>query len=134
MGYIRTTISWNTSRKRDDFFGFTWIIYSARGHSKSTFVEEGRGVIEKRTKTNRGRMGGGGRGPSMCVRSFKKKMLRFSKWSFINILQFSYWLWCQCEILNKPSWKIIIISPVNEMATYSLVIDNVYVAISSEVY
>ena len=26
-----------------------------RGHSKSTFVEEGRGVIEKQTKTNRER-------------------------------------------------------------------------------
>ena len=34
-------------------------------------------------------------------------MLRFSKWSFIVILQFSYWLWWQYEILNKPSWKII---------------------------
>ena len=26
-----------------------------KGHSKSTFVEEGKGVIEKLTKTNRGR-------------------------------------------------------------------------------
>ena len=55
------------------------------GHSKSTFVEEGKGgeVIEKQTKMNMGR------GPSMCVHSlFLKKMLRFSKWSFIDILQF----------------------------------------------
>ena len=45
---------------------------------------EGVGVIEKRTKTNRER-----RDPSMCVRSlFWKKVLRFSKWSFIVILQF----------------------------------------------
>ena len=36
-----------------------------RGRSKSTFVERGRrGVIEKRTKTNRRRGG-----PSVCVRS-----------------------------------------------------------------
>ena len=46
------------------------------GHSKSTFVEEGKGgeAIEKQTKMNMGR------GPSMCVHSlFLKKMLRFSK-------------------------------------------------------
>ena len=69
------------------------------GHSKSTFVEEkrggeGLGVIEKRTKTNRGslkskqkRTGGeGGGGPSMCVPSlflknteiFKMKFYRYS--------------------------------------------------------
>ena len=35
-----------------------------RGHSKSAFVKEERGVIVKRTKTNR-RSGG----PTMCVRS-----------------------------------------------------------------
>ena len=28
---------------------------SFRGHSKNRFVEEGRGVIEKRIKTNRGK-------------------------------------------------------------------------------
>ena len=39
------------------------------GHSKSKFVEEGRGIIEKRTKTNKGR-----RVPSICVGSlFLKK-------------------------------------------------------------
>ena len=39
-------------------------------------------VIEKRTKKT-------GEGPSMCVRSlFFKKMLWFSKWSFMVILQF----------------------------------------------
>ena len=30
--------------------------YLYGGHSKGTFVEEGRGFIEKRTKTNRGRV------------------------------------------------------------------------------
>ena len=56
-----------------------------RGYSKSTFVEErrggrgGGGVIEKRTKTNRG---------SGVLVLFWKKMLRFSKWSFIVIFQF----------------------------------------------
>ena len=51
-------------------------IFNLGGHSKSMFVEE------KRTKTNmRGRL-------SLCIRSLLKKMLRFSKWSFIVILQF----------------------------------------------
>ena len=36
-----------------------------RGQSKSTFVEEGRGIIEKLTKASRGRAC-----PIMCVRSF----------------------------------------------------------------
>ena len=40
-------------------------------------------VIEKRTKTNRGSAG-----PTMCVRSLLKKMLRFSKGSFVVILVF----------------------------------------------
>ena len=54
------------------------------GHSKSTFVEErGEGVIEKRTKKNRGR----GVLAFVFVRFFEKT-LRFSKWSFIVILQF----------------------------------------------
>ena len=40
--------------------------FNIRGHSKSTFVEEGRGgVIETRTKTNRGREGD----PNMSARS-----------------------------------------------------------------
>ena len=45
-----------------------FVLKATRGHSKSTFVEEGR-IIEKRTATNR-RKGG----LSMCVRSlfFKK--------------------------------------------------------------
>ena len=39
-------------------------------------------------KSEQKRTGGGGR-PSMCVRSlFLKKMLRFSKWSFVVIPQF----------------------------------------------
>ena len=56
------------------------------GQSKSTLVEEGRQwLIENRIKTNKGKR----EGPSMCIRLlFKKKMLRFSKWSFIIILQF----------------------------------------------
>ena len=59
-----------------------------RGHSKSTFVEEGRrGWRGWSLKSEQKRTGGGG--PSMCVRSlFLKKMLRFSKWSLIVILQF----------------------------------------------
>ena len=80
------------------FFTFVLLLYNCifsvyviiqkpdiRGHLKSTFIEEGRGrVIEKQTKMNRGR-----RGSSICVRSlFLKKMLRFSKWSFVFILQF----------------------------------------------
>ena len=48
-----------------------------RGHTKSTFVQDGRGgVIEKQTKKKRD---GGGGCLSMCVRSLFKKMLRFSK-------------------------------------------------------
>ena len=51
---------------------------------KVRLLRRGRGVLEKRTKTNKGR------GVLACVyvRFFKKKMLRFSKWSFIVILQF----------------------------------------------
>ena len=51
-----------------------------RGHSKSTFVEEGRGVIEKRTKTNRGRGGC----PSICVRSLFKKNAEIFKMKFYS--------------------------------------------------
>ena len=52
-------------------------------HSKSTFVEEEReGGIKKWTKTNRGM------GVLACVYvRFKKKMLEFSRWSFIVTLQ-----------------------------------------------
>ena len=56
-----------------------------RGHSKVRPLRRGGGeVIEKRTKTNRAR------GVLSCVyvRFLKKKMLRFSKWSFIVLLQF----------------------------------------------
>ena len=58
------------------------LIRSAWGSFKKYVRWGGRG-IEKRTKTNRGRGC-----TSMCVRSLKKKMLRFWKWSFIIILQF----------------------------------------------
>ena len=53
-----------------------------RGHSKSTFVEEGRGVIEKRTKT--GERGGG---PSICVRSLFKKNTEIFKMKFYSYSQ-----------------------------------------------
>ena len=55
-----------------------------RGHSKSTFIEEGK---EGHWKANKNKQGEGS--PSVCVRSpFLKKMLKFSKWSFIVIHQF----------------------------------------------
>ena len=54
----------------------------------------------------------GGGGPSMSKRALFIKILRFSKGSFIVILQF--FLLIQYEILNKPSLKIMIFSPVNE--------------------
>ena len=57
-----------------------------RGHSKSTFVEEGRESL-KSEQIWKG--GGGGGVPTMCVCSlFLKQMLRFSKRSLIVILQF----------------------------------------------
>ena len=60
--------SWNDMRK---YWGIC-PLYSIGGHSKSTFFwEGGRGVMEKRTKTNRGRS-------SYHI---------FSKWSLIVILQ-----------------------------------------------
>ena len=63
-------------------------------------------------KANKNEQGEGG--PSICVRLlFLKKMLRFSKWSLIVILQF--FLLIITAVWNiKPSWKIIIFSPVNE--------------------
>ena len=118
---------------------------------------EGR-VIEKRTKTNRGR------GSNVCVRSlFLKKMLRFSKWSFIVILKFflliimTVWnikqttmkdyvqscQWMTCDRFCKPFLLCTTFSSFlctvhyflcafsAKMATYSLVIDNVYFVISS---
>ena len=51
---------------------------------------------------------------------FLKKMLRFSKWSFVVILQF--FLLIIMAIWNiKPSWKIIIFSPVNEWQVIAFV-------------
>ena len=119
-------------------------------------------VIEKRTKTNRGR---GGEGPSMCVRSlFKKEIPRFSKWSFIVILQFflltimAVWnikqtimkdyniqscQWMACDRFRQPfllcttfrsflcTVHYFLYAFSSKMATYSLVIDNVYFVISS---
>ena len=54
--------------------------FSQRGRWKNTFVEgkEG-GIIEKRTKTNRGM----GEGPNICVRSlFQKKNAEIFKMKF----------------------------------------------------
>ena len=134
-----------------------------RGHSKSTFVEEGRRrggeVTEKWIKTNRGR------GVLACVyvRFFKKNILRFSKWSFIIILQFflliimavwnikqtimkdcniqsCQWMACDrfrhnfllctnfCSFLCTVDYFLYAFPA--KMATYSLVIDNVYFVIS----
>ena len=81
----------------------------AWGHWKANKNEQG--VIEKQTKTNRGRGGG----PSMCVPSlFLKKYWDFQNEVLSLFSSFSYWLYWQYEILNKPSWKVIIFSPVNE--------------------
>ena len=74
-------------------------------------VEEGGGgVIEKRTKTNRGRWG-----PSMCVSSLLKKNAEIFKMKFYsyNFIVFLLIIMAVGNI-NKPSWKIIIFSPVNE--------------------
>ena len=60
----------NINFKCDTKNGNWYIRRGLSGHSKSTFVEEGKG------------------GGSLRVRSFLKKMLRFSKWSFIVILEF----------------------------------------------
>ena len=119
----------------------------------------GRGVIEKRTKTNKGRGS-----PSMCVRSLLKKMLRFSKWIFIVIIQFflliimAVWnikqtimkdyniqscQWMACDRFRQPfllcttfcsflcTVHYFLCAFSAKMATYSLVIDNVYFVISS---
>ena len=62
-----------------------WCFFSIKGSFKKYVLWGGGegGVIEKRTQTN-----WGWGFPNMCVRSlFKKKMLRFSKWIFIVILQ-----------------------------------------------
>ena len=55
-----------------------------RGHSKSTFVQgSGRG---RHWKVNKSKQGEGG--PRIFVCLIQKKMLRFSNWSVIVILQF----------------------------------------------
>ena len=60
--------------------------FSQRDHSENTFVEGKEGGSHWKANKNEQ---GEGEGPNICVRSlFKKKMLRFSKWSFIVILQF----------------------------------------------
>ena len=70
--------------------------------------EGGGEVNEKRSKTNKG-----GSQHVCTFALFKKKMLWFSKWSFIVILQF--FLLIIIAVSNiKPSWKIIIFGPVNE--------------------
>ena len=79
-----------------------------RGHSKSRFVEEvGRGSLKSEQK----RTGGGG--PSMCVRSLLKKKCR----DFQNEVWYSPVFpidYNGSMKYNKPPWKIIIFSPVNE--------------------
>ena len=120
------------------------------------------GVIEMRTKTKRGRKE---RGVQSCVYvRFFKKMLRFSKWSFIVILQFflliimAVWnikqtimkdyniqscQWMVCDRFRQPfllcttfrsflcTVHYFLCAFSAKMATYSLVIDNVYFVISS---
>ena len=70
-------IKWDSNK---EFYYFVnGVIQKVRSLGKG----EGRSL-----KSEQKRTGGGGR-PSMCVRSlFLKKMLRFSKWSFIVIPQF----------------------------------------------
>ena len=131
-----------------------------KGHSKSMFVEDWRGFIEKQTKMNRGR-----EGPSICVHSlFKKKMLRFSKKSFIAILQFflliilavwnikqtimkdyniqpSKWMgyncFCQPFLLCKIFCSFLctvyyfLYASSAKVTFYSLVLNNVYFVINS---
>ena len=118
----------------------------------------GRGrVIEKQTKTNRGRWG-------VLAFAFLKKMLRFSKWSFIVILQFFLLLimavwnikqaimkdyniqscqWMAWDCLREPFYfaqlfryflctvHYFFCAFLAKMAAYSLVIDNACFAISS---
>ena len=84
------------------------------GHSKSKvrLFRRGGGPLKREQKRT------GGVFACVYVRfSKKKKMPRFSKWSFIVILQFILLIimaiW-NIKILKKPSWKILIFSPVNE--------------------
>ena len=115
-------------------------------------------VIEKWTKTKKGKGG-----PAMCVRLlFSKKMVRFSKWSVIVILQFflliimAVWnikqtimkdiiqscQWMTCDRFRQPFLlcttfcsflsfvRYFLCTFSAKMATYTLVIDNVYFVIS----
>ena len=131
------------------------------GHSKSKFVEEGRGGDHwKANKSKQGEEGS----QHMCTFAFFKKMLRFSKWSFIVILQFFLLIimgvwntimkdyniqscqWMACDHFRQPFLLCTIFRSFlctvhyflcafsEKMATYSLVIDNVYFMISSLVY
>ena len=133
-----------------------------RGHSKSTFVEEGsEGGNWKANKNEQEE----GQGVLACVYVcfFKKKMLRLSKWSFIVILHFflliimavwnikqtimkdcniqsCQWMACDrfrhnfllctnfCSFLCTVDYFLYAFPA--KMATYSLVIHNVYFVIS----
>ena len=107
--YTKQTAMEINYRPEKSLSWYQLLIFSLVVIQKVRLLRRGRGgeVIEKQTKMNMGR------GPSMCVHSlFLKKMLRFSKWSFIDILQF--FLLIVMTVLNiKPSWNIIF-SPVNE--------------------
>ena len=131
-----------------------------RSHSKSTFVEERRVVGHWKANENEK-----GEGVLTCMSvCFFKKMLRFSKWSFITILQFflliimAVWnikqtimkdyniqscKWMACDRFHQP---FLLFTTFHSFlftvhyfpcafsvkkATYSLVIDNVYLVISS---
>ena len=83
-----------------------------RGHSKSTFAEEGRGGAS--LKSEQKRTGRGGGCPSMWVRSLLKKMLRFSKRSFIVILQFFLLIIMAVWNIKQSIMKDDILSPVIE--------------------
>ena len=77
----------------------------------------GGGVTEKRTKTNRGR----GVLAYLYVHVLKKNAEIFKILLCQNVLwlfsSFSYWL----KTIMKPSWKIIIFSPVNKWRAIAFV-------------
>ena len=83
--YTKQTAMEINYRPEKSLSWYQLLIFSLVVIQKVRLLRRGRGgeVIEKQTKMNMGR------GPSMCVHSlFLKKMLRFSKWSFIDIVQF----------------------------------------------
>ena len=115
-------------------------------------------------KSKQKRSGGGGILACVYVPFFKKKMLRFSKWSFIVILQFFLLViiagwnirqtimkdyniqscqWMACDRFRQPfllcttfcsflcTVHYFLFAFSAKMATYSLVIDNIYLVISS---